>query len=226
MILGTYDRRRVMSERPAHDDARIDGSAVQGASERFLEGNDAVPVVQEQACEDFVAIAPEAGLDVAPGVGRRGERATVPAKAGFHPAGVDFVHRMNPCPVLRREQDHAHRIVEQLAQAARGGEGRGVDVDADEPEEFVVVERGGSRALHAREQRFGGRRRRSGAGRIGRGGLGADGGASGVSVGMTGPSSAAWGSGPGTLAPRRRTTPRGRSTRPPERESSCGGVPR
>ena len=31
MIVGTYDRRRVMSERPAHDDARIDGGAVQGA---------------------------------------------------------------------------------------------------------------------------------------------------------------------------------------------------
>ena len=87
---------------------------------------------------------------------------------------------MNVHPDLRREQDHAKHvvwIVEELAQPARGGEGRGVDVNGDEAEQIVVVEGSGAGALNAREQRFGGRRiaLRRGPHRVRRsGGLGED----------------------------------------------------
>lgn len=49
-------------------------------------------------------------------------------------------------------------VVEELAQAPRGGEGRDVDVDADEAEQLVVVEGGGARALDAGELGLGWRR--------------------------------------------------------------------
>ena len=99
------------------------------------------------------------------------------------------------------------RIVEQLAQAARGGERRGIDVDADEPEQLVVVEGGGSGALDARDQRFGRRRRGSGAGRIGRGGLGADGGGRRGIGRHDGSILGSVGRGPEALSPRRPATP-------------------
>ena len=60
---------------------------------------------------------------------------------------------MHPRAVLGRQEEKAQkvvRVVEELAQAARGDERRGVDVDADEAEQLMVVEGGGSRALDAR----------------------------------------------------------------------------
>ena len=168
----------VVHERPAHHDARMDGGAVHRSIEELLVGDGSVVGVEEDRDEDLVAPPAKAGFEVAPGQVRRGESA-VPAKPRFQPSGVQLEDGTHARAVPGRQEDQAQlvvRIVEQLAQAARGGERRGVDVDADEPEELVVVERGGSRALDAHEQRFGGGRRRSGAGRIGCGGLGADGG--------------------------------------------------
>ena len=80
---------------------------------------------------------------------------------------------MHPGAVLGRQEEGAERVVgvvEELAQAPSGGERRDVDVDADEAEQLVVVEGGGTRALDTGEQRLG--RWRCGVRRgIGRGGL-------------------------------------------------------
>ena len=85
---------------------------------------------------------------------------------------------MHPRAVLGRQEEQAQHIVgivEEFAQAACGVERGGVDVDADEPEQLVIVEGGGSRALDAREERLGRWRGRAGRG-IGCGSPGADGG--------------------------------------------------
>ena len=85
---------------------------------------------------------------------------------------------MHPCAVLGRQEEQAQHvvgIVEELAQAPGGVERGGVDVDADEPEQLVIVEGGGSRARDAREECLGRWRGRAGRG-IGWGSLGADGG--------------------------------------------------
>ena len=66
---------------------------------------------------------------------------------------------MHPGAVLGGQEERSQLVVgavEELAQAPSGGEGRDVDVDADEPEEIVVVQRGRSRALDAGEERRGG----------------------------------------------------------------------
>ena len=166
-----------MHQRPAHHDARMDGGAVHRSIEDFLVGDGPVVGVEEDRDEDLVAPPVKAGFEVAPGQVRRGESA-VPAKPRFQPSGVQLEDGTHARAVLGRQEEKAQkvvRVVEELAQAARGDEGRGVDVDADEPEELMVVEGGGSRALDAREQRFG--RWRGGAGcGIEYGGLGADGG--------------------------------------------------
>ena len=85
---------------------------------------------------------------------------------------------MDPRPVLGGQEEQAQRvvgIVEHPAQAARGGERGGVDVDPEEAEQLVVVEGGGSGPPDAGEKRLA--RGRCGAGGgIGRGRLGAHGG--------------------------------------------------
>ena len=81
---------------------------------------------------------------------------------------------MHPGAVLGGQEEGAQlvvRVVEKLAQATSGGKRRDVDVDADEAEQLVVVESGGTRALNAGEQQLDGWRRRSRRG-IGRGCLG------------------------------------------------------
>ena len=113
--------------------------------------------IKEDRDEDLVAPPAKVGFEVAPGQVRSGKRA-VAAKPGLHPSCVQLEDGVHPRAVLGRQEEKAQkvvRVVEELAQAARGDEGRGVDVDADEPEELVVVERRGSRALDAREERFG-----------------------------------------------------------------------
>ena len=227
MPVSDHEGGGVVHQRAPHHDARMDGGAMHCSTEELFVGDGLVARVEEDRDEDLVAPPAEAGFEVAPSQAQRGERGA-PAKPRFHPSGV---HGMHPCAVLAGEEEqaqHVVRIVEELAQAPRGGERRGVDVDADEPEELVVVEGGGSRALDAREQRFGGRRRRrSGAGRTGCGGLEADGGGK-RDIGRHGrvhPRQRG-GAAPEALAPRRRITPRGRSARPLGRESSGGGLPR
>ena len=98
---------------------------------------------------------------------------------GEHPPGVDLVQRMHPRTVLGREQDDVQQVVgvvEELAQAPGGGEGGGVDVEAEKAEELVVVEGGGARAPDAGEQGLGRRRGGRALRGIGRGGLGTHGG--------------------------------------------------
>ena len=119
----------------------------------------------------------------------------------------DGVHARAVLGRQEEETQHVVRIVEELAQAARGGEGRGIDVDADEPEQLVVVEGGGSGPFDAGDERFGGRRRGSGAGRIGRGGFGADGGGKGGIGRHDGSILGGVGRGPEALSPRRPATP-------------------
>jgi len=82
MIVATDDRPGVVPERAAHDGAWIHVGAVHGAVEHLLEGDDPMAAVEEQTGEDLVAVAPEARLEVAPGVLRRGERAAVAAQPG------------------------------------------------------------------------------------------------------------------------------------------------
>ena len=135
----------------------MDGGAVDGAVEQLLVGDGLVPVVEEDGDEDLVAAPAKAGLEVAPGVVRRSERA-VAAQPCLHPAGVNFEDRMDPRPVLGRQEEQAQRvvgIVEHPAQAAGGGERGGVEVDPDEAEQLMVVEGGGTRAPDAGEQRLG-----------------------------------------------------------------------
>ena len=56
--MGAYDRPGVVAERPAHDDARMHGGAVESAVGDLLER------------DDLVAVAAQARLDVAAGMGR------------------------------------------------------------------------------------------------------------------------------------------------------------
>ena len=131
--------------------------------------------VEEDRDEDLVAPPAKVGFEVAPGQVRSGKRA-VAAKPGLHPSCVQLEDGVHPRAVLGRQEEKAQkvvRVVEEFAQAPGGDERRGVDVDADEAEQLMVVEGGGSRALDAGEQCLGRWRARRG---IGCGGLGADGG--------------------------------------------------
>ena len=208
MLVERDERGGVVHHRPPHDDPGMRGSAVDGPLKDVLGEDRLVAVVEVDDAEDLVAQPAKPGLDVAPGAGRRGERAVAP-QPGFHPAGVKLVQGMHAGAVHGGEKEGAEpvvRIVEEFAQAPRGGECREIEVDADKAEQLVVIEGCGARALDTGEQGFeGGLRRVSGVGRIWCGGLGADGG--GVSVGMRGASSAASGRGAGALSPRRPTTP-------------------
>ena len=93
-----------------------------------------------------------------------------------HHEGAGVVHQRAAHHDARMDGGAVHRSIEDFLV----GDGPVVGVEEDRDEDLVAppvkAGRGGSRALDAREQRFGGRRRRSGAGRIGCGGLGADGG--------------------------------------------------
>ena len=167
----------VVHQRAAHHDARMDGGAIHRSIKESLVGNGPVAQIKEDRDEDLVAPPAKARFEVAPGQVRSGKRA-VAAKPSLHPSCVQLEDGVHPRAVLGRQEENAQkvvRVVEELAQAARGDEHRGVDVDADESEELVVVEGGGSRALDAREERFGRWRGRAGRG-IECGGLGADGG--------------------------------------------------
>ena len=68
--MGAYDRPGVVAERPAHDDARMHGGAVESAVGDLLERDDLVAIGQIEAGEDLVAVAAQARLDVAAGMGR------------------------------------------------------------------------------------------------------------------------------------------------------------
>ena len=167
----------VVHQRAAHNDARMDGGAIHRPIEQLFVGDGLVARVEEDRDEDLVAPPAKAGFEVAPGEVRRGERA-VAAKQGLHPSGVQLKDGMHPCAVLGRQEEQAQHvvgIVEELAQAPGGVERGGVDVDADEPEQLVIVEGGGSRARDSREECLGRWRGRAGRG-IGWGSLGADGG--------------------------------------------------
>ena len=147
----------VVHQGAAHHDAWMDGGGVHGALKEGLVRDGLVPVVEEDGDEDLVAKSAKPGLEVAPGVGRRGER-PVASKPGQHPARMELVDRVHPRPVLGRKEHRTQQVVgvvEELAQPPRGGKRRDVDVDADEAEQLVVVEGGGSRALDAGEQRLG-----------------------------------------------------------------------
>ena len=149
------------------------GGAVDGALEDVLGEDRLVAVVEVNDAEDLIAKPAKAGLDVAPGVGRRSER-PVASQPGLHPPCMEFVQSVDASAVLGGQGNGAQPVggvVEELAQAPCGGQSRDIDVDADEAEELVVVEGGGTRALDAGEQRLGGWRRRSRRG-IGRGRLG------------------------------------------------------
>ena len=68
---------------------------------------------------------------------------------------------MDPGAVLGGQEEGRERVVgvvEELAQPPRVGERRDIDVDADEAEQLVVFEGGGSRAIDAGEQHRGWRR--------------------------------------------------------------------
>ena len=76
-------------------------------------------IVEVDNSEDFVAKSAKPGLDIAPGVGRRGERA-VASQQGFHPSGVELVQRMHPGAVLGRQEEGAERVV-GVVRGARAG---------------------------------------------------------------------------------------------------------
>ena len=190
-----------MPKRPAHDDARMHGGAIERAHKQLFERQDPMAAVKKETCEDFVAVATQPRLDVAPGVGGRGERPAVAVQPRLHPPGVDFEHRMDPRPVLVGQEygtEHIVGIVEEPAQAASGGERGGIDVDSEEAEQLMVVEGGGSRAPDAGEQRLG--RCRCWARRgMGGGGLVAHGGGECGFVGHDGSIVGKGGSGPEAL---------------------------
>ena len=66
-------RRRIVAQRPPHHLARVHLGAVDGAGEQFLEGQRAVPGVQEQHREHLVRPCPQAAGEVAAGGDRVGE---------------------------------------------------------------------------------------------------------------------------------------------------------
>ena len=133
----------------------------------WMEGDD------DAACFAALRAAPEPRLDVAPRVGRGGERPPVAEEAGLHPAGVHVEERVDAGAVLGGKDDGAPEIVgvvEEPPEAPGGGEGGGVDDDAEEREQFVVLEGGGASPRDAGEDGRGRRKRGAGLSRRGRGG--------------------------------------------------------
>ena len=142
----------VVHQRAPHHDARMDGGAIHCSTEELFVGYGLVARVKEDRDEDLGAPPSKAGFEVAPGEVRRGEGA-VAAKPRFHPSGVQLEDGMHPSAVLAGEEEqaqHVVRIVEELARAPpRGGERRGVDVDADEPEAWSSRAAGPARLMRA-----------------------------------------------------------------------------
>ena len=127
------ERGGVVHHRPAHDDPGMHGGAVDGALKDVLREARLVAVVEVNDAEDLVAKPAEAGLDVAPGVVRRSER-PVASQPGLHPPCVELVQSVDASAVLGGQGNGAQPVggvVEELAQAPCGGEGRdGTDQNA------------------------------------------------------------------------------------------------
>ena len=142
--MGEDDGGGVVHEHAAHDLARVDARAVDGAAEEGLEGDDAVAVVEEEGGEDLGAEAAQSGFGVAAGVAG-GAEAAVAVQPGLHPAGVDFEEGLDAEQVLAWHLALAQRVagvVAEPAQSPGGGEGGGVEAHAEQGEELVGGERG------------------------------------------------------------------------------------
>ena len=110
MLVESDERGRIVHQGPTHDDAGMHGGAIDGALKQVLDEYRLVAVVEVDDSEDFVSKPAKPGLDIAPGVGWRGER-PIASQPGLHPAGVELVQRMHSGAVLVRQEEGAERGV-------------------------------------------------------------------------------------------------------------------
>ena len=89
-LVGGDARVTEAHERAPDHDARMHSGAVHRALEQLLVRDGLMTVVEEDGDEDLVAAPAKAGLEVTPGVSRRGER-TVAPQPRRHPPGVELV---------------------------------------------------------------------------------------------------------------------------------------